>query len=197
MLVPASRRIPGVITHRTRRVDPRDATTRFGIPITTVPRTLVDIASSLPAYALTRACHEADVLYGVTPGHVEAVLARRPSSPGAGALRRVIHGGEPVTLSGLERRFLERLREAGLPLPEMNRPAGGRRVDCRWPAHRLTVELDSYRYHRSRQSWERDREREREARRRGDAFRRYTYRDVVESPAEMLADLRSLLARPA
>jgi hypothetical protein len=55
------------------------------------------------------------------------------------------------------------------------------------------VELDSYRYHRSRHSWEKDRQREREARTRGDEFRRYTYRDVFEDPQFMLAELRKLL----
>ena len=74
-----------------------------------------------------------------------------------------------------------------------NRPAGGRRVDCRWPEQRLTVELDGYRFHNSRHSWEQDRRREREARARGDEFRRYTYGDVTEDPTLMLAELRTLL----
>jgi hypothetical protein len=98
-----------------------------------------------------------------------------------------------VTLSELERAFLRRLKVAGLPLPQTNKPARGRRVDCRWPDRRLTVELDSYRYHHSRHAWEEDRRREREARARGDEFRRYTYGDVVERPRLMLAELRELL----
>ena len=112
---------------------------------------------------------------------------------GAAKLRAVLRGDVQVTLSELERRFQERLKEAGLPLPKTNKPAHGRRVDCRWPDHRLTVELDSYRYHHSRHAWEQDRRREREARARGDEFRRYTYGDVVESPRLMLAELRALL----
>jgi hypothetical protein len=67
-------------------------------------------------------------------------------------------------------------------------------VDCRWPTHSLTVELDGYRYHRSRHAWEQDRRREREARARGDDFRRYTYGDVLESPDLMLAELKKLIA---
>ena len=73
-------------------------------------------------------------------------------------------------------------REEALPLPNTNRPAGGRYVDCRWPDHALTVELDGYRYHSSRHAWEHDRRREREAYARGDDFRRYTYGDVFEQP---------------
>jgi len=99
-----------------------------------------------------------------------------------------------VSLSRLEAAFIARLREAKLPLPETNRPAGGRRVDCRWPNHGLTLELDSYRYHHSWHAWEQDGHREREARARGDEFRRYTWVDVVEVPQPMLTDLGSLLS---
>jgi very-short-patch-repair endonuclease len=190
------RRIEGVTTHRSRSLNARDGTTFRGIPVTTVPRTLVDLAQDLSADALARACHEAGVRYGTTPNEVEAVLARRPNNPGAEKLRQVIHGDVKVTLSKLEARFLELLRDAGLPLPETNRPAGGRRVDCRWPEHQLTVELDGYRFHNSRYSWEQDRHREREARARGDDFRRYTWNDVAENPTQMLRELVSAMPPP-
>ena len=97
-------------------------------------------------------------------------------------------------LSPLERRFAGLLREAKLPLPEMNKPKGSHRVDCRWPEHRLTVELDSYRFHNSRRSWERDRHREREARARGDDFRRYTYDDVMVHPRLMMRELTAFFS---
>jgi very-short-patch-repair endonuclease len=187
------RRIEGVRTSRSRDLDARDGTIFKGIPVTTVPRTLVDMSSELSLDALARACHEAGVRYRTTPKAVEAVLVRRPNSSGARKLRRIIHGDVRVTLSKLEARFLELLRDNGLPLPITNRPAGGRRVDCRWPEQRLTVELDGYRFHNSRHSWEQDRRREREARARGDEFRRYTYGDVGEEPTLMLAELGSLL----
>jgi hypothetical protein len=186
------RKIAGVVTRRSRQLD--DAMTWRAIPITTVARTLVDLAGDLSLDALARACHEAGVLHRTTPAQVEAVLARRPNSHGAAKLRAIVRGEAHVTLSKLERSFLGLLRQAGLPLPETNRPAGGHRVDCRWPQKRLTVELDSYRYHHSRHAWEQDRRREREAHARGDQFRRYTYGDVMEGPALMLAELRGLLA---
>jgi very-short-patch-repair endonuclease len=85
---------------------------------------------------------------------------------------------------------------AALDRDELAR-AGGRRVDCRWPERTLTVELDGYRYHRSRHAWEQDRRREREARARGDDFRRFTYGDLLEDPRYLLAELRALLHDPA
>jgi very-short-patch-repair endonuclease len=129
----------------------------------------------------------------MTPRQVEAVLARRPNSPDIEKIRRVLHGDVKVTLSRLEDGFLDQLRDIDRPLPQTNRRIGRHTVDCRWPEHRLTVELDSYRYHRSRQAWEQDRSREREAYARGDQFRRYTWADVFEDARLMLAELRELL----
>jgi very-short-patch-repair endonuclease len=183
------RRIEGVTTHRSRRLQVRDATVFKGIPVTTVPRTLVDLAADLSLGALARACHEAGVRYRTTPAQVEAVLAHRPSNPGAKKLRRILHSDVHVTLSKLEARFLEVLRNADLPLPVTNRRTGSHRVDCRWPEQQLTVELDGYRFHNSRHSWELDRRREREAQARGDDFRRYTYGDVFERPQLMLDEV--------
>ena len=178
------------MTQRVRGASPETATHR-GIPITTVPQTLVDIAPVLPLPALARACHEAGVKYRTTPRQVEQLL--RPNAPGARKLREVLRGDVHVTLSKLEARFLELLRAEGLPLPVTNKPAGGRRIDCRWPEHRLTVELDSYGYHNSRYAWEQDRRRERQARARGDDFRRFTHDDVFETPRPMLRELAGAL----
>jgi len=183
---PTYRRVKGVVVHRGKR----KATRCRGIPITTVPQTLVDLAPTLSLDDLARACHEAGVRYGTTPAQVKALQRK---APGAANLKRVLDGDHPVTLSKLERRFLKLLDEAGLPRPVTNRPAGAKRVDCRWPEHRLTVELDSYTFHNSRHAWEQDRQREREARRRGDDLRRYTYRDVFEEPGAMCRELENVL----
>jgi hypothetical protein len=187
---PRKRIVAGVATRRSREIE---ATTWQNIPVTTVPRTLVDLAESLTADELARAVHEAGIRHNTTPDDVEAVLNRRPNTPGAATLRAVLRGDVHVTLSKLERAFLKLLRNAGLPLPITNRPAGGRFIDCRWPEHKLTVELDSYRYHSSRHAWELDRRRERQAYARGDQFRRYTWGDVVESPRPTLKELRAVL----
>ena len=187
----SQRRVPGVITRRSRVVA---TTTHRHIPIVTVPEVLVDLAASLPLDDLARACHEADVKYGTSPEQVEAALTRRPQAKGARNLRRVLYGDQPVSLSRLESRFHELLLENGIPLPATNKRMGKHRVDCRWERPPLTVELDSYRYHRSRHAWEQDRRREREARAREDDFRRYTWGDVFESPGAMLAELRAVIS---
>ncbi len=91
----------------------REDTMRWkNIPVTSPPRTLVDLAAELSAEALARACHEARVRYGTKPRHVD------PASKGS-----------PCPSSSAC--FLQRLREAGLPLPQTNVVAGTKR--CRLP----------------------------------------------------------------
>jgi hypothetical protein len=187
------RRIEGVRVRRSRRIHPLDTATYMGIPITIVPRTLLDLAAALSVSDLARACHEAWIRYDTTPDRVTAVLARSPNAPGAGGLREVMLGEVRVTLSKLEDRFLARLEAENLPLPETNRVVGTKRIDCRWPEQRLSVELNSYRFHNSRHAWEQERVREREARQRGDEWRTFTYSDVFEDPTYMLGELRGLL----
>jgi len=193
----SERRVAGIATRRCRSFHLTETTLWRGIAVTSPARTLVDLAAVLDADELARACHEAGVRHHTTPRQVEEVLARRPNTPGAAKLRAVLGGDVKATLSKLESAFLALLQNQRLPLPDTNRPAGGRRVDCRWPDQHLTVELDSYRYHNSRHAWEHDRRREREAHARGDQLRRYTYNDVLENPRPMLAELSELLSRAA
>jgi hypothetical protein len=180
---PTERRVKGVITHRARR--DLVVVRHRGIPITPVPHTLIAISSRLNDEDLGRAAHQARVLYGTK--HVSGRVPVR--------LRAILYGDTRITLSELERRFLELLRAHGLPLPQTNRIAGGRYVDCRWPEHNLTVELHGYVAHDSRHAWLLDRRREREAYRRGDEYRQYTWEDVTRDSADLLDELHALLRR--
>jgi hypothetical protein len=190
---PSQHKLRGV-TVRRRRMHPNDSTRWKAVPITTVPVTLIDISPLLSFEHLAKAVHVADVRHATTTRHIETALERYPKAKGRKTLLAIASGDAPITLSELEKRFLRLLRQHNLPQPETNRPHGAHYVDCRWPAQRLTVELDSYRFHRTRHAWEQDRQRERAARARGDRFRRYTWRDVVEDPLPTLAELRSLLS---
>ena len=190
---PTQHRLPSVTTRRCR-LTPRERTIRHAVPVTTLPRTIVDLAARLDEAALARVYHEAFVRHQLRPGPVEAVLALHPNLPGAGALRRVLRGDVRLLLSKLEAAFITLLEAEGLPLPVTNRPASGRYLDCAWPEHKLVVELDSYSFHSTRHAWEEDRRRERVIRAKGFEFRRYTYEDVMAASPLMLAELRVLLA---
>jgi hypothetical protein len=152
------------------------------IPMTTVPRTLLDMAPKLSPAQLTRACHEAWVRHNVTPRHVEACIARNPSKPGRAKL--VVALGSDATLSDLEDAFLALLRTNGLPQPRTNIDHRGDKVDCHWPQFGLTVELLSYRFHASRRAFEAD-----VARRRRSNHIAFTWGDVLERGAHTIAEL--------
>ncbi len=190
---PSQHRLPGITLRRRRRMHANDSTTWKAVPITTVPVTLIDISSLLSFDDLAKAVHNADVRHGTTARHIETALERHPKAKGRRTLIAIARGDAPTLLSALERRFLSLLKTHKLPLPETNRPSGAHYVDCRWPEQRLTIELDSYRFHHTRHAWEQDRQRERAARGRADRFRRYTWRDVVEDPQPTLDELRGLL----
>lgn len=193
MIAPKQRHVEGIDVKHERKLDPRDVTTWQGIPTTTIPRTLVDLAAVLDEEELGRAVHQAMVLYRAQPKAVEAVLKRRPNAKGAATLRSILRGDTRITLSRLESRFLEICKANALELPTTNKRIGGRYVDCRWPHRKLTVELDSYRYHSSRHAWEQDRKRERQARARGDDFRRFTWDDVTVDLRSLVSELRPII----
>ena len=192
---PTKRRIKGIKTSR-HEIHRSEHWTHRRIPCTTPARTLLDLAATLDPDPLSRAVHESTVRYRTTADQIEAVLIRHPKAPGVAKLRRIVRGEDPIILSQLERSFINLLKQHGLPRPTTNRPEGSHSVDCRWPEHKLTVELDSYAFHNTRHSWEQDHHREREAYAREDQFRRYTYGDVCEDPRQMLVELSELLAEP-
>jgi very-short-patch-repair endonuclease len=183
-------RIKGLRTHQVQLIH---ATTLNNIRVTTPAATLAALAESFDQPHLARAVHEASVKYRTQPEDIEHVLDARPNTPGATTLRRIIRGDVHLTLSRLEQKFLSLLKASRLELPKTNKRIDNRYVDCRWPERKLTVELDSYRYHATRHAWEQDRKREREARARGDDFRRYTTTDVFDDPRALLTELRPLL----
>ena len=176
----------GIRIHRVSDLDPRDVMRHVGIPITIVPRVLLDLAPVLTPTELTRACHEAWVRHRTTPAQVEACIARNPTKKGAGKLRRAL--GADVTLSMLEDGFIDLLDRHDIPRPRTNVDVEGDKVDCHWPAHGLTVELLGYRFHASRQAFEQD-----VARRRRSNHVAYTYGDVFERADETAAELIALL----
>jgi hypothetical protein len=196
VLTRTERRIPHLLTRRCKRLDRRDVTEHKGIPVTTVPRTIVDLAGELHIDDLARVCHEAGVKYRTTPRQVGQALQRKPNAPGAAKLHAILGGKTPITLSIVEKRLFDGLKAAGLPLPEVNKRTDGRCLDLRWPKERLTVEVLSYRYHHSTHAWENDHRGQRLARKRRDDWRSFTYRDVMDNLEETIAELRVALRHP-
>jgi very-short-patch-repair endonuclease len=180
-----------------------EVTVREGIPVTTTPRTLLDLASVLTRQQLERAFEEAEVRRPSGP----ALDRRSPCSPSkvprgnvAARSPRRRAGRLDVTRSKLEDQFLAFLDRHGLPRPQVN--AGievrGRwmECDCVWRSHRLIVELDSRGFHGTTAAFERDRARDRVLQAAGWRVVRVTWRQLHDDGGGVAADLRELRRYP-
>lgn len=177
------------------RLHPEDVTRRAGIPVTTVERTLVDLADVLPVRELERAYDTARVLRILRPAALDAALDRSFGRRGAPRLREVVEADRPPALTNgpLEERLLELVRAAGLPDPEVNVRVNGHLVDFAWPEARLIVETDGRTTHGTRRGRRRDRERDADHRRAGWTVLRLTYDDLRDDPQGVIARIADLL----
>lgn len=186
---------PGLVLHRTRKLDPGDRATVDGVPVTSVHRTLVDLAEVLPEKRLAKAVHESEVRRLFDLKQLVEAQTRVPGRCGRHRLRRVCqqYAPPPTTRSDAEALFLELLDEAGLPPPEANATRGGYELDCFWPEAMLNVEIDGAAAHKTTKAFYADRRRDRELRRDGIAVIRVTSKDLTTGRAELESDLREIL----
>jgi very-short-patch-repair endonuclease len=198
VIAPTARRRPALTLHR-NLVAEDEVTEVRGIPVTTVPRTLLDLAAVLPAHQVERAINEAEIQRLTDPLSLPALLARYPGRRGVRTLRAILGEGTRRTRSELEARFLAFLRRAGLPLPEANAHllVGGALIecDCVWRDRRLVVELDGHATHGTAAAFERDRARDRSLHVHGWRTVRVTWRQLSDEPEALAVDLRALLRR--
>ncbi|HEX8753294.1 MAG TPA: type IV toxin-antitoxin system AbiEi family antitoxin domain-containing protein, partial [Solirubrobacterales bacterium] len=135
-----------------------DRAVRDNIPTTSLPRTFLDLASSISPDRLEKSVEQADKRGLLDLRPIDALLARCSRHSGVSALRQVlaIYRPDPaVTRAGTERLFRKLAEEAGLR-PSMNFVAAGYELDAYWEAERFGVELEVYATHGSRAAFERD-----------------------------------------
>jgi uncharacterized protein DUF559 len=172
---------------------PEDVTVERAIPVTTIERTLLDLAGRLDARQLEHAVVAAEQSGRLRWSELWLLLERRRGQRGLRRLRRVAAQIDPRaadTLSPMEIDFLAICREAGLPCPAVNVLIEGRMVDFYWPKAKLIVETDGYRYHRDRAAFERDHESSIELTVAGYTVHRTTYRMLHRNPDPLLRLLR-------
>lgn len=202
---------PGLRFHRV--VLPSDeVTVRHGIPITTPPRTLFDMAAALPLprhadkppRRLEAALNEAEVLRLWDELSLDHLLARYPGHRGTRAIRLALElrrAGATRTRSDLEDEFVVFVDEFQFRRPELNVPfkLGGRmiEIDAMWRAERIAVELDSRGFHDTAAAFESDRRRDRQLTALGWRPVRITWKHVLHERRELAADLGRMLLGPS
>jgi very-short-patch-repair endonuclease len=178
---------------------PHDRTKRDGIPVTSVPRTLLDIAGVANERTLRRAVNQAARSGWLNRRAIDELLERNPRRKGSKQLRTVIASVTPATRrtrSDLEVAFLELCAAYGLPEPLSNTKVLGFEVDLYWPEATLIGELDSYEYHRTPYEFESDRRRDAHLKRNGYEVLRVGEGWLNSDPADVAETVRSLLGCP-
>ncbi len=192
---------PGVTVRRCDDLDATDVTILEGIPMTTVPRTIFDLAGVLSPKYVDRVVESlviAGILRVKTLDEVARRLGRR-GKRGTVATRSIVEArGDSTTIDAtiLERKGRKVLADAGLlmPLSEYPIPWSPRsRFDDAYPDVRLAIEWDSRSWHVQSQAMEEDRRRDREAALRGWLVVRFTWSDVTKRPHDVAATVASLL----
>jgi very-short-patch-repair endonuclease/predicted transcriptional regulator of viral defense system len=170
-----------------------------GIPVSSVSRTLFDLAAELRLRQLERAWNEMEVRRLTSRVSVPDLLTRYPRRRGAANLRTLLVAKMPagVTESDFEELFVAFLDSHGLPRPRLNAtlPIRGRllRPDCMWLDAGLLVELDGRAAHGTGRAFESDRQRDRMLLAEGWQSMRVTWRQLHDEPAAIAADLGGLL----
>lgn len=185
----------GITLHRVRHLDPRDVTVHDHISVTTVARTLVDLADELDERALSRAIRESEVTRQFDLAAVEEACDRVTGRRGPLRLRDLLGVEAAPTRSELEDRFLALCHRASVPPPLVNVHIGGYDVDFYWPDYGLAVETDGAAYHRTRDAFERDPVKSADLAVMGITFIRFTRRRITREPDEVIRTLHALFAR--
>jgi len=188
--------VGGVLLHRSRSLG-KGVVRRQGIPVTTLERTLADLADVVSPAQLRRAAQQAE-FHRARLGSAGDPWRHANGRRGAPNLRTLalLRARVGMTWSELELRMLRLCRSAELPEPESNRRIAGIRVDFLWRAERLIVETDGGQAHLTATAFEEDRRRDVELMLAGWRVARFTWAAIVNEPAMVANRLARLLDRP-
>jgi very-short-patch-repair endonuclease len=209
---PSSRsRIDVTVPHRSRsskrivrhlsQVPDDERSEKDGIPVTSVHRTIFDLAASASLDDVVAMIKEAEYLHRYDRLSLPHLLERYPGRRGSRKLRfalaRITEEPTGRKRSKLEQRFAPFLRHHHLPLPRFNEPIllGSRRyvVDCHWPGTGQIVELDGWQGHSTRSAFRDDRARDRVLHAAGYSVIHLTWNQLDDEPEEIASDLRAVL----
>ena len=173
-----------------------DRTSFDGVPVTAVPRTLLDFAAIDPFFldhALDNA-YRLDLLDLIA---VDDLISRSRGFRGVARLRAALEAYRTPAFfrSGVERHFLRLVADHGLPRPSMNLFVEGCELDAYWSTERFAVELDTYDYHGSPKAFEEDRIRQENLKLAGIELTRITGTRLNREPGRVMQRLTRLLSQ--
>jgi very-short-patch-repair endonuclease len=182
----------GIRLHRVGGLKRGDVTAMNGIKITSVARTICDLAAIASARDTEHAFQEALYRDIVTVPALARILDREPRRRGAPVIRSLIRDPR-LTRSERERRLLKLIDAAQLPKPLTNALINGYKADIYWPRHNLVVEFDGWRAHGHRLAFENNRKRDQILLAAGIRVMRVTDRQLEDEPLAITARIAQAL----
>jgi very-short-patch-repair endonuclease len=159
--------------------------------ITTPERTLLDCAHHAHIERMVADLIRREL---TTRAKIERILERHRGERNTARLRKVLDTGPLWSASEMERRFINLLRKAELPLAESNLLMGRTSPDLVWREQRVLVELDSRTFHADWIAQRADRKRDRGRGLAGWTVMRYTTDDLKNRPFVVVAEIAMALA---
>jgi very-short-patch-repair endonuclease len=159
--------------------------------------TILDMAAILSRSRLEHLLDQAEIRELTDYPALDAIASAHPGHRGARRLRATLatyYAGSDLDRSDLEILFAELCASAGLPRPRINQPIAGKEADFLFPDHRLIVETDSWRYHKTRRAFEDDRARDVLTTRAGYRTLRFTDRQLTTQPNAVANAIAAVLA---
>ena len=168
-----------------------------GIPTTTLARTLLDLAATVTEDHLERALAQAERLRLYDHSAITDVVARSKGHRGRARLARATDRDPSWTQNDFEARFLNLVRDAGLPAPLVNQALtapdhGPITPDFHWPVLGLIVETDGWESHGTMAAFEADRRKDAALTAAGYRVMRFTWREVRDRPGTVAQRLRAV-----
>lgn len=188
---------PGLRIHRPRTLPETEVTARHGIPVTTVARTVLDLAQRLSEAHLENLLNEVERRELTDYPALRALARAHTGHRGAPELLNALRtheAGTKLTRSDLEILFRQLCKDHQLPEPQVNRRIKGKTVDFLFEAASLIVEADSWAYHKTRRSFESDRARDVLTATAGYRTLRFTDRQLQNEPKRVAAAVATVLA---
>ena len=194
VIAKSDRRRRGIRVHRASTLTRRDLTRQLGVPVTSPARTVFDMALRFSNdAALRRFVNDARLTHTFHLGALAELLVRHPREAATKRLMPFVETPAGMTRSELEDMFVDFARRYGLPTPVINRRTGRREPDMLFPVERVIVEIDSWRFHGDRGSFERDRDRDADQLADGFLTVRVTEERLTGSPDREAARLHKIL----
>lgn len=187
----------GIHLHSVQALDRRDLRRCRNLPVTSPARTILDLAGMLHPSELESLLAQTLQRGLARAAELQDVIVRAPATtPGIARLRRLLNSSVSLadTRSRYERKLKALIAAAELPQPLTNVKLGGYIVDYHWPEQRLVLEFDSWRFHRERDAFERDRLRDQHLIASGQRVMRATAGHVDHTPFALIARLAVALS---